>query len=89
MEDGSIDPEFTDLLTSLDPESASALQELIGTRQEIMSESEELTEQLFDLSEAVGKNNPDQLRMEDELQALFQEGQMIEELLGSIGRRGR
>lgn len=89
MEDGSIDPEFTDLLTSLDPESASALQELIGTRQEVMSESEELTEQLFDLSEAVGKNNPDQLRMEDELQALFQEGQMIEELLGSIGRRGR
>ncbi len=89
MEDGSIDPEFTDLLTSLDPESASALQELIGTRQEVFSETEDLTEQLFDLSEAVGKNNPDQLAMEDELQALFQEGQMIEELLGSIGRRGR
>ena len=89
MEDGSIDPEFTDLLTSLDPESASALQELIGTRQEVMSETEDLTEQLFDLSEAVGKNNPDQLAMEDELQALFQEGQMLEELLGSIGRRGR
>tara|TARA_R100001460_G_scaffold2686_2_gene8556 strand:+ start:9479 stop:11170 length:1692 start_codon:yes stop_codon:yes gene_type:complete len=89
MEDGSIDPEFTDLLTALDPESASALQELIGTRQEVFSETEDLTEQLFDLSEAVGKNNPDQLEMEDELQGLFQEGQMIEELLGSIGRRGR
>lgn len=72
-EDGSVSPEFTDLITQLAPEEAAALMELVEGRGERMVAGEALEEDMSFLSDAIGENNPDQLALERELAGIREE----------------
>jgi len=72
-EDGSVSPEFTDLITQLAPEEAAALMSLVEGRGERMVAGQALEEDMSFLSDAIGENNPDQLALERELAGIREE----------------